>query len=307
MKRSKTQSLEQDLKELGRIVGRLRDLDVLGADIVGAIPVPPNLQSGFCSVTRAVATRRDAERDTMRQALAHPRMRALQLRLALLPTEFGWQQLRREKDAASQSIQLIARHALNKNWQRTLALGERIESLSIAERHDLRKRLKSLRYTLDAFSPLYLKKPTTRFVRDLKQLQKIFGYLNDATLAEQLYDIESATGRRPRHSSERLATSRVTMPRTVQRPGIRPSAPGVSWPRPGSRGHRASGDKYEPILLPSRESTSRRSAQPVARLRASASTHWTAAAWQPRLGEAKLCLGRGRADLPRSLRVPSRP
>ncbi len=192
MKRNETQTLERDLKELGRIVGRLRDLDVLGADIVGAIPVPPDLQSGFCSVTRAVATRREAERDVMRQALAHPCMRALQLRLALLPTELGWLQIRRDKAAASHSIQSIARHALNKNWRRTLALGERIESLSIAERHDLRKRLKSLRYTLDAFSPLYPKKATARFARDLKQLQKIFGYLNDATLAEQLYDIEPA-------------------------------------------------------------------------------------------------------------------
>lgn len=193
MRRKAARTLEQDLKELGRIVGAVRDLDVLGADIVGAVPITPDLQPALCAVVRAVAKHRDTERDNMRQALAHPRMQALRLQLALLPTELGWRLLQRGKVPPPQSIQSIAMRALKKSWRRSLTLGERIESLSIAERHELRKRLKSLRYTLDAFRPLYPRKATAQFVRDLKQLQKIFGYLNDATLAERLYDIEPTT------------------------------------------------------------------------------------------------------------------
>ena len=185
-------ALEQDLKRLGRVVGTLRDLDVLGSDIVAPVAVPSQLQGGHDRVARAVAARRDGQRETVRQTLAAPHLQALQVRLALLPQQLGAAQNQPNDGPSPKHIKSLARRALNKSWRGAMDLGKRIDALTIPERHELRKRLKGLRYTLDAFGPLYPKRTTQRFIRDLKQLQEVFGYLNDATLAEQLFDLKPA-------------------------------------------------------------------------------------------------------------------
>lgn len=181
-------ALERDLQELGRIVGELRDLDVLSLEIVGNLDRPAVLAVGFNELDQALATSRERQRATVRDILCSQKMQTLQIRLALLPNQLGWEHIGSDGRHIKKHIRPIARKALDKSWRHARALGKRIDELSIEERHQLRKKLKGLRYTLEAFSPIYDKKKCKRFIRDLKRLQDIFGYLNDATLAEQLYD-----------------------------------------------------------------------------------------------------------------------
>ncbi len=64
--------------------------------------------------------------------------------------------------------------------------GETLATLTGAELHALRIRLKRLRYTAEFFAPLYPARPARRFIRRLARLQDRLGRLNDATVADAL-------------------------------------------------------------------------------------------------------------------------
>ncbi|RMF33091.1 MAG: CHAD domain-containing protein [Alphaproteobacteria bacterium] len=67
---------------------------------------------------------------------------------------------------------------------RVRKMGRRFDRLSVAERHELRKDIKRLRYAAECFAPLCRDKPARRFLKSLKALQDGFGALNDAAMAE---------------------------------------------------------------------------------------------------------------------------
>ncbi len=184
--------LERDLRDVARTVGELRDLDVLSLEVVGRLDRPQALADGIEELIKDLAAQRERQRAAVRNVLGSPRMQALQIRLVLLPNQLDWEHVgsgrRPSKRPSIRKVETVARKSLEKSWQRARLLGKRIDMLSIEERHKLRKKLKSLRYTIDAFSPLYKQGKCRRFIRDLKRLQDIFGYLNDATLAGQLHD-----------------------------------------------------------------------------------------------------------------------
>lgn len=50
----------------------------------------------------------------------------------------------------------------------------------------MRKALKMLRYTAEFFASLYPRRVTERFVRELRSLQEVFGYLTDVAAAARL-------------------------------------------------------------------------------------------------------------------------
>ena len=180
--------LERDLRDLALTVGELRDLDVLSLEVVGKLDRPQALANGFEELVKDLVARRERLRATVRDVLRSPPMQTLQIRLALLPDQLDWEHVGSAKRPGKRKVESVARIALDKSWRRARLPAKRIDKLSIEERHDLRKKLKSLRYTVDAFSPLYKQGKCRRFIRKLKELQNLFGYLNDATRAGQLYD-----------------------------------------------------------------------------------------------------------------------
>ena len=56
----------------------------------------------------------------------------------------------------------------------------------MAERHELRKELKKLRYAVEFLSPLFPAKRVGPFVKRLKKLQNVFGDLNDAATVKSM-------------------------------------------------------------------------------------------------------------------------
>jgi len=76
-----------------------------------------------------------------------------------------------------------------KSWKRVSKDGANIEALSLEQRHDLRKALKDFRYTAEFFGSLYDASRVAGFVKELKKLQDVFGYVNDAATAKALNPI----------------------------------------------------------------------------------------------------------------------
>jgi CHAD domain-containing protein len=82
---------------------------------------------------------------------------------------------------------------MHKRWKAAARLGARIDDLDLEERHDMRKALKKLRYTLEFYRPLFQRKTMKPFLSKLKRLQDVFGYLNDVAMARGLVRLVGET------------------------------------------------------------------------------------------------------------------
>jgi len=185
--------LSRDGRNLGRVVGCLRDADVLLEDIVAPAARGINgglNHSGLCDV---LIEHRERQRWIVRQSLSSPRWSRLRLNCILFEETVVSSSSSLDGAAKYGDIFPLAQQALKKCWKRVRQWGRRLEKLSLAERHEMRKALKSLRYMTEFFLPLYAPAGSPShartFLKQLKKLQNVFGYLNDVALAEQMTGI----------------------------------------------------------------------------------------------------------------------
>lgn len=171
-------------RNLARLVGPVRDLDVLRDEIVAPLcQTLPEIVSAS-SLMDLLEQRRSALRQRLADDLRDPRWNDLLLTLAELLALRPWE--RAEGNVWEQDLEKTARQALKRRWKAVQAYGDRLDDLSETERHDMRKALKGLRYGLDFFGPLYPGKRLKPWLAALKRLQDVFGSLNDVAMAERL-------------------------------------------------------------------------------------------------------------------------
>ena len=177
---SALREMEGYAQELARTVGRLRDADVLMEDIYAPIAGKMKGEPGFPELRDGLVAYRAKIRDEVRQALSSEQWSKLQLYLALWPYTIA------EHKSLQTPVRDFAASALSKDWKKVAKLGAAIDSLSLEQRHEMRKALKKFRYNAEYFASLYAESKVARFVRGLKKLQAIFGYINDVANAKQL-------------------------------------------------------------------------------------------------------------------------
>lgn len=188
--------LELEARWLGHEVGALRDLDVAIMDIIDPEQAAHPDEPSFAALRDVVVKKAALTRKSVRETLAGARTGAFLLDLAQFTETRGWllpedmDQSRRLAAPVSQ----VADQALEKCWSRVGKRAKGIRDLEIEARHDLRKELKQLRYAIEFLAPLYKKTKTAPFIRRLKQLQTIFGDLNDAAMVEALFSGPDAPG-----------------------------------------------------------------------------------------------------------------
>ncbi len=184
--------LEDDARTVARNVGELRDADVLIEDIYAPIAGAVPDQQGFDALLRALQAHRAAKQDLARQCLQSEQWSRLLLSLVLWPA-----MLEAEASLQQQSIEDYAKHALKRRWKKVSKCGRAIAQLNPEEKHKMRRSLKKLRYMTEFFAPLFPGKEVKPFVKQLKTLQDIFGYVNDVRMAEQLRTIAAERGDGP--------------------------------------------------------------------------------------------------------------
>jgi len=79
-----------------------------------------------------------------------------------------------------------ARRSLKKLHRRVHKLGDRLDTLTEPELHELRKRAKKLRYAAEFFRTLFPAKSTKAYIKALSDMQDRLGSLNDGVTAKQL-------------------------------------------------------------------------------------------------------------------------
>lgn len=188
-------ALARDARDLGRVVGELRDADVLLTDVItpaareGAISTAD--EQGLLAIAR---DHRERRRLAVRKSISSTRWNTLRLNALLFDYAVARAAAEQDSQAARAALPSLAHRRLAKCWRRTSAWGDRIEDLDVEERHEMRKSLKELRYAAEFFSPLL--PGSGAFLKRLRKLQDIFGYLNDVTLTDRLVQLAAAEARR---------------------------------------------------------------------------------------------------------------
>lgn len=183
--------LNAEARDLARIVGELRDVDVVIDEFVLPHAEHDPVVRGIKALLKDLRSHRGHIHDEVRRYLASARVRAFHLDLCAF---MEGDVLRRPGDGrdATAGEAPVGDHAglaLHASWRRPSRLGKRLDQLSIDERHQMRRALKYVRYLAEFYAPLYPRKAVRRYVRHLKRLQNVFGYLNDVAVTENMRDV----------------------------------------------------------------------------------------------------------------------
>jgi inorganic triphosphatase YgiF len=189
------QAMEKSAQHLASLVGDLRDADVLLCDIYD--PAAGHLEGvpGTGPLRELLRAHITDQRESVRQSLQRADWTEFKLHCLFFDFLMDRAIARAGDKFREPKLSKLANKALAKAWRRVAKWGERIDELTTEERHSLRKKLKSLRYTIEFFLPLYPAKEAKPFLKKLQQLQDIFGYLNDVASSEQLFEIIRKSGR----------------------------------------------------------------------------------------------------------------
>ena len=174
--------LEEHARALSRTVGELRDADVLIEEIYAPVAgmLKSDADAGVPQLRQALLAHRARARERVRSALVGQPWSVLQLYLAL------WPRTIESAEGLSGPVGKFARATLKRRWKKVADCGNRLDDLTVEERHEMRKALKTLRYTAEFFTSLYPEPRLRRFVQQIRSLQEVFGYLTDVVAAERL-------------------------------------------------------------------------------------------------------------------------
>ncbi len=178
--------LKDEARWLGRAVSRKRDLDVALSDVVHPKAAAHLTFAGFPALIDGLIQAGEAERRALGATLTSSRAQGFLLDLAAFVETADWPA---DPDAC---LGTVADTALGRAWRRVRKRARGIESLSVEDRHELRKAVKRLRYTAEFLRPLYRQKKVKPFVRRLKALQELFGELNDAAMIQAMFEAPDA-------------------------------------------------------------------------------------------------------------------
>jgi len=193
--------LNAEARWLGQEVSHLRDLDVVRDDIVLKQAALHADESGLHTLAEALRQEGNNARASLRTRLTGPRAQAFLIDLVRFVETGGWltaadiTQCRR----LTMPVMQVARKALAGRWKKVRKRARHLARLEPAERHELRKELKKLRYAVEFFAPLFPAKRTRPFLKRLKAMQDVFGDLNDAVVLKSLFsDTQSGLAADPR-------------------------------------------------------------------------------------------------------------
>lgn len=175
--------LAAEAKWLGHEAGRTRDLDVFTGEILPQLAPA----AAICTHFREV---RDRERMRLRKLLTQKRATRFPVGLRGFIQRRGWldPEDHTQTERLARPTGDFARQALGKRWKKAAKRGDKLRRLSAADRHELRKDLKKLRYAVEFLGPLYPARKTGAFIKRLKKLQDVAGALNDVVTAQRLVE-----------------------------------------------------------------------------------------------------------------------
>ena len=145
--------LEAAAAALARLVGDLRDADVLLEDIVAPLGNANGADTSYEALRETLIAHREHARARIRAELSSSWISAFHFRLLACVEGREWllDLDRKTLKALKAPVKRTARLALRKTWRRARKRGANPSRMTVEERHRMRKALKTLRYTAEPF------------------------------------------------------------------------------------------------------------------------------------------------------------
>ncbi|WP_131667552.1 CYTH and CHAD domain-containing protein [Psychrobacter pygoscelis] len=127
-----------------------------------------------------------------------------------------------DEDDSSKPAKAKLSKILDKLFGKITKASDHFADLDIEAQHDVRKRLKSLRYISEFAAPMYKKKKTKRFLKYLEPAQDILGEYNDDLVGHRFYQEKAQSdaaawfavghfGAQEKHAAKECAQSLMTV------------------------------------------------------------------------------------------------
>ncbi len=181
-----TKRFKTDLKRLGTMTNRLRDLDVylLMKDYYKSL-LPDQLQPELEHLFKLLEKERAREQRKVQKAINSSSYRDVISAWEDFLTTF---QLKKDAHGpnAQRPIKKLAKTFILKTWKKVELMGRAISKKSPDEKlHDLRLQCKKLRYLLEFFASLFPEAEMRYLVKQLKKLQENLGDFNDLCVQQE--------------------------------------------------------------------------------------------------------------------------
>lgn len=192
---ARTAWMADDLKWLGSALGPARDWDVYITEMLDQV-------SGYGVDGKAIDTLRSAAEEkragayeAVRKTLSSRRYAKMIFHLTAFVAVEGWLAMPADPaDPLLRSLEQCAGDILSRPHRKLLKQGKKLETQDMEARHDVRIRLKKLRYAVDFLRGVYPGKQTSKYVKSLQSLQDQFGHLNDVAQAMHMTNLLTASG-----------------------------------------------------------------------------------------------------------------
>lgn len=178
--------LEEEVRWIGNMLGRARDLDVLLDEVFKPAAEAHGSDARLRALAELARERHVSAWDDLLAALGSERFRQLVFEASAATLTRPWAQASVGGGEALLPADQFARERLAARYDRVRKIGKRIGKLDEEERHGLRIKLKKLRYAVDFFASLWPKRRTEAFRERLGALQDVLGEMNDAAVARAL-------------------------------------------------------------------------------------------------------------------------
>ena len=175
--------LSAEAKRIGACVAPVRDLDVMRDDIVASLADRVDV-SGVLAILDEERQRR---RGSLLAELKGPEVGGFLIDLAEFVETRGWaSQEGMEDHAPAAPLSEFAANEVKRRWRKIRKHAALAEDLDEAGRHELRKKFRRLRYTVDGFAVVLDERTLTRTQKQTRNAQNVLGYLNDVSCSRHL-------------------------------------------------------------------------------------------------------------------------
>lgn len=199
-----------EAKALAESLGGARDMDVFERDIMGPVIKEFPDHTGMGKILLKSKRKRSEAWKHCLATVTSNDFASFLLRLTLYVEKKAWTTNASTQSRLSQPVTKAARSILKRRRAKLQTLAQNLETLSLEERHDMRKHVKKLRYMSVFFSAAFFvdgvtseKESQQKYLKHLAKLQNRFGALNDVAMAQDvLQQFAMTIGRKSSDLSE---------------------------------------------------------------------------------------------------------
>ena len=215
--------LRERARELANVFAKTRDLDVFANDLLRQVEEASPNTPGLKRLRELLNDERKTSWDESVAAIRSDEFTGFLIDLAAAAEARVWRGTAEPQRLVQmlEPAKALVRRALDKRLAKAKKHARQMERLSAEDRHELRIELKKLRYSAEIFASLFDRKEVVSFLKQLSELQDIFGAMNDAEMAHEIVRRLAKAGDNNERDELRTAASLVS--------GFHMGRAGLTW------------------------------------------------------------------------------